>query len=57
MKYAQYFDYNLPLGSEVIEAVCKTIVKQRLCCSSMKWKEAGAAVLLNLRTLSYSIGR
>ena len=34
----------------------KTIVKQRLCCSGMRWKEAGAAVVLSLRTLSHSIG-
>ena len=57
MKYAQHLSLNLPLGSGVTEAACKTIVKQRLCCSGMKWKEAGAAVVLSLRTLSHSIGR
>lgn len=57
MKYAQHLSQNLPLGSGVTEAACKTIVKQRLCCSGMKWKEAGAAVVLSLRTLSHSIGR
>lgn len=57
MKYAQHLEQNLPLGSGVTEAACKTIVKQRLCCSGMKWKEAGAAVVLSLRTLSHSIGR
>ena len=46
MKYAEHFEQNLPLGSGVTEAACKTIVKQRLCCSGMKWKEAGAAVVL-----------
>ncbi|MEX0270356.1 hypothetical protein AB3R30_14525 [Leptolyngbyaceae cyanobacterium UHCC 1019] len=27
------------------------LTKQRLCCSGMRWKEAGAAVALSLRTL------
>ena len=57
MKYAEHLSQHLPLGSGVTEAACKTIVKQRLCCSGMKWKEAGAAVVLSLRTLSHSIGR
>ncbi len=57
MKYAEHLSQFLPLGSGVTEAACKTIVKQRLCCSGMKWKEAGAAVGLSLRTLSHSCGR
>ena len=57
MKYAQHLQENLPIGSGVTEAACKTIVKQRLCCSGMKWKEAGAAVVLSLRTLSHTSGR
>jgi len=57
MNYALHLEQNLPLGSGVTEAACKTIVKQRLCCSGMKWKEAGAAIVLSLRTLSHSIGR
>ena len=57
MKYAEHLLQNLPLGSGVTEAACKTIVKQRLCCSGMKWKEAGAAVVLSLRTLSHTYGR
>lgn len=57
MNYAQYLQSNLPIGSGVTEAACKTIVKQRLCCSGMKWKELGAAVVLTLRTLSHSSGR
>jgi hypothetical protein len=57
MKYAEHLSQFLPLGSGITEAACKTIVKQRLCCSGMRWKEAGAAVVLSLRTLSHSIGR
>lgn len=57
MKYALPLQENLPIGSGVTEAVCKTIVKHHLCCSGMKWKEAGAAVVLTLRTLSHNSGR
>jgi len=57
MKYAEHLSQFLPMGAGVIEAACKTIVKQRLCCSGMRWKEVGAAVVLSLRTLSHSIGR
>lgn len=57
MNYALHLEQNWPLGSGVTEAACKTIVKQRLCCSGMKWKEAGAAIVLSLRTLVHSRGR
>lgn len=51
MNYALYRDYHYPIGSGVTEAACKTVIKQRLCCSGMRWKEAGAAVVLSLRAL------
>jgi len=51
MNYAFYRDKHYPIGSGVTEAACKTVIKQRLCCSGMRWKETGAAVVLSLRTL------
>ena len=51
MNYAFYRNNNYPIGSGVTEAACKTVIKQRLCCSGMRWKETGAAVVLSLRTL------
>ena len=51
MNYAFYRDQHYPIGSGVTESACKTVIKQRLCCSGMRWKEAGAAVVLSLRTL------
>ena len=51
MNYALYRDQHYPIGSGVTEAACKTVIKQRLCCSGMRWKETGAAVVLSLRTL------
>jgi hypothetical protein len=57
MDYAGRVTANEPIGSGVTEAACKVIVKQRLCGSGMKWTEGGAAVVLSLRTLSYTPGR
>jgi hypothetical protein len=51
MNYAQHLKDNLPIGSGVIEAACKTLVKQRLCCSGMRWKTKGAKVVISLRAL------
>ncbi|VAX07618.1 hypothetical protein MNBD_GAMMA26-1373 [hydrothermal vent metagenome] len=57
MNYANHVDEDLPIGSGVTEAACKTLVKQRLCCSGMRWKNAGAGIVLNLRALVQSKGR
>jgi len=54
MKYAAQVKENLPIGSGVTEAACKTIIKQRLCKSGMKWKERGASIVLSLRCLDRS---
>jgi len=55
MNYAQYLEKKYPIGSGVTEAACKTLVKQRLCCSGMRWKEKGAiipGIILSLRALA-----
>lgn len=51
MDYAGARAQHWPIGSGVTEAACKTLVKQRLCRSGMRWKEKGAAVVLSLRAL------
>ena len=51
MDYNLYRSKNFPIGSGVIEAACKTLVKQRLCQSGMKWGEKGARLVLSLRAL------
>jgi hypothetical protein len=51
MHYARYRAQGLPIGSGVTEAACKTLVKQRLCCSGMRWVERGARIILSLRAL------
>lgn len=51
MDYAAALDQHWPIGSGITEAACKTLIKQRLCRSGMRWKEKGAAVVLSLRAL------
>lgn len=57
MDYATQIKNQLPIGSGVTEAACKTLVKQRLCGSGMRWKNKGAQVILSLRALVQSKGR
>jgi hypothetical protein len=57
MDYATALAKHWPIGSGVTEAACKTVVKQRLCRSGMRWKEKGAAVVLSLRALILTPGR
>ena len=54
MRYAAYRRVGVPLGSGVTEAACKTVYTQRLKLSGMRWKSAGAQVILNLRVLLLS---
>lgn len=54
MRYYALVKQALPIGSGVTEAACKTIVKQRLCQSGMKWNETGVSIVLSLRTLERS---
>ena len=51
MRYARYVENGIPIGSGVTEAACKTLVKQRLCCSGMRWTPEGAQIILSLRAL------
>lgn len=57
MDYNQYQRNNFPIGSGVTEAACKTLIKQRLCQSGMKWKNQGIAMVLRLRALISTKGR
>ena len=57
MSYTSHLKRNLPIGSGVTEAACKTVVKQRMCVSGSRWKDAGASCVLALRTLKLTKGR
>ena len=56
MNYFEYIQKNWPIGSGVIEAACKVIIKQRLCNSGMKWTDKGARTVLALRCFNKSDG-
>lgn len=57
MSYARYLKDNLPIGSGVTEAACKVLIKQRMCVSGSRWKDAGASCVLALRSLKLTKGR
>jgi len=57
MDYPAFTAAGLPIGSGVTEAACKTLVKQRLCASGMRWKNKGAKIVLSLRALTQTAGR
>jgi hypothetical protein len=57
MNYAHHVEKKLPIGSGVTEAACKTLVKQRLCGSGMRWKNKGTKVVLSLRALVQTTNR
>jgi hypothetical protein len=57
MDYPGFIAEGLPIGSGVTEAACKSLVKQRLCASGMRWKDKGARVVLSLRALTNTAGR
>ena len=57
MRYSYQLKHNLPMGSGVTEAACKTLIKQRMCLSGSRWKDAGASCVLELRALKLTKGR
>jgi len=49
MTYADFRRRGLPIGSGIVEAACKSIVKSRLCRSGMRWARKGGQHILHLR--------
>ena len=54
MDYAEALAKNLPIGSGVVEAACKTLVTQRLKRSGMRWGIDGGQAVLTFRALAQS---
>ena len=54
MNYAELKAKNLPIGSGVVEAACKTLVTQRMKRSGMRWREDGGQAILTFRSLAQS---
>jgi hypothetical protein len=57
MTYPSALNDNLPIGSGVTEAACKTLVKQRLGGAGMRWTPRGAHVVLQLRAAALTNNR
>ena len=55
MRYADTKARQLPIGSGVVEAACKTLVTQRLKRSGMRWRRVGGQAILTLRALLQSL--
>ncbi len=53
-RYFAVAEANLPIGSGIVEATCKTLVSQRLKRSGMSWKEEGGQAILTFRALLQS---
>lgn len=57
MEYAFVREEGLPIGSGIIEAACKCVVKERVCGSGMRWKRPALQGVLTLRSLDKSSDR
>jgi hypothetical protein len=57
MIYGENTANKYPIGSGVVEAGCKVLVKERLCCSGMRWTSDGCRDVLQLRSLALTDGR
>ena len=49
MHYSEFITKGYPIGSGPVEAAAKTIVKQRMCRSGMRWSRVGAQYILTIR--------
>lgn len=54
MHYHRQLKKNLPIGSGVVEAACKTLASQRMKRSGMRWLPEGGQAILTLRSLIQS---
>lgn len=54
MKYNEYLATGLPIATGFIEGACRHVIKDRMECSGMRWKEHGARTMLNLRCIAAS---
>ena len=53
MNYEYFVSRGLPIGSGVTEAACKSVVKQRMCRSGMRWglKKGNGQLVLTIRSI------
>lgn len=51
MHYDEYLSKGYPIGSGIAEGACRNLVKDRLDCTGMHWRLAGARAMLKTRAL------
>ena len=49
MRYSDYMQRGLPIGSGPVEAAAKTIIQARMRRSGMRWSQRGGQQILDLR--------
>lgn len=54
MAYHEYLAAGYPIASGIIEGACRTVVKDRMERSGMRWVCAGAHAMLGLRSIQLS---
>lgn len=54
MRYARWTAQNLPIGSGVVEAACKTLVVERMKRAGQRWRADGGQAILTFRGLAQS---
>lgn len=54
MDYAQYLAAGYPIASGIIEGACRTVIKDRMERSGMRWVFAGAHAMMSLRAVYLS---
>lgn len=54
MAYARLAEKNLPIGTGIVEAACKTLATARLKRSGMRWRHEGGQAILTFRALIQS---
>jgi hypothetical protein len=57
MNYQSMRKQGLPIGSGTVEAGCKTLIKQRLGGSGMRWLNCHSDDMLIIRLLKLTTGR
>ena len=51
MRYDEYLANGYPIGSGVVEGICRYLVKDRMELTGMRWRTEGAQAMLDLRAV------
>ncbi len=51
MRYDEYLANGYPIGSGVVEGICRYLIKDRMELTGMRWQTKGAQAMLDLRAV------